>query len=102
MLVALGWVDFDLGVPPYCPAAQPLLPHSHQPKQNWADGRITKIKVNPTQVLGQMNHPVQDLCVTQQVLDQHDLVVDGGERVEQRRGRLLHRGGQGTRAWPNP
>ena len=21
----------------YCPATQPLLPNSHQPKQNWAD-----------------------------------------------------------------
>ena len=34
MLVDLGWVDFDLGVPPSCPTAQPLLPNSHQPKQN--------------------------------------------------------------------
>ena len=58
LLVDLGWVDFDLGVPPYCPAAQLLLPNSHQPKQNWSDGGTTKIKVNPTQVLGQMNHHV--------------------------------------------
>ena len=33
-----GWVDFDLGVPPSCPAAQLLLPNSHEPKRNWADG----------------------------------------------------------------
>ena len=43
-----GWVDFDLGVPPACPAAQPLLPNSNQPRQNWADSGTPKIKVNPT------------------------------------------------------
>ena len=26
--------------------------------QSWVDGETTKIIVNPTQVLGQMNHPV--------------------------------------------
>ena len=36
-LVDLGWVDFDLGVPPSCPAAQPLLPSFLQSKQNWAE-----------------------------------------------------------------
>ena len=29
LVVDLGWVDFDLGVPSSCPAAQPLLPYSH-------------------------------------------------------------------------
>ena len=48
----------DLGVPPSCPAAQPLLANSHQPEQNWADGGTTKIKVNPTHVSQQMNHHV--------------------------------------------
>ena len=43
LLVCLGWVDFDLGVPPSCPAAQPLLPNSHQPRQNWADSGTLKI-----------------------------------------------------------
>ena len=46
----LGLVDFDLGVPPSCPAAQlaaqPLLPYSHQTRQN--SGTL-KIQVNPTQ-----------------------------------------------------
>ena len=56
----LGWVDFDLGVPPSCLAAHPLLPNSNQPRRNWADSGIPKIPVNPTQVLGQMNHPVVD------------------------------------------
>ena len=37
MLVDLGLVDFDLGVPPSCPAAQPLLLNSHQPKLKWAE-----------------------------------------------------------------
>ena len=54
----LGWVDFDLGVPPSCPSAQPLLPNSHQPKQNWADSGTLKIQVNPNPVHEQMNYPV--------------------------------------------
>ena len=58
LLVDLGWIYFDLGVPLSCPAAQPLLPNFHLPKQNLADGGTTKIKVNTTQVSGQMNHPV--------------------------------------------
>ena len=49
LLVDLGWVDFDSGVPPSCPAAEPLLPNSHQPRQNWADGGTLKIEVNRTQ-----------------------------------------------------
>ena len=49
LFVGLGWVDFDLGVPPSCPAAQPLLPNSHQPNQNRADGGTLKIQVDPTQ-----------------------------------------------------
>ena len=39
---------FDLGVPPFCPTAQPIRPNSHLPKQNWADSGTCKIKVNPT------------------------------------------------------
>ena len=57
LLRDLGWVDFDFGVPTSCPAAQPLLPNSHS-QQNWTDGGTNKIKVNPTQVSEQMNHPV--------------------------------------------
>ena len=38
--------------------AQPLLPNSHQPKQNWADSVTPTIHVNPTQISEQMNHPV--------------------------------------------
>ena len=55
----LGWVDFDVGVPPYCPADQPILPNFHLPRQDWADSgiiplsaqclRMSKYKVNPTQ-----------------------------------------------------
>ena len=29
-----GWLDFDVDVPPFCPAAQPIQPYSHLPKQN--------------------------------------------------------------------
>ena len=32
------------------PAAQPILPNSHLPKQNWADSGTPKFKANPTQV----------------------------------------------------
>ena len=36
LLVELGRDDFDLGVPPSCPAVQPLLPNFHQSRQNQA------------------------------------------------------------------
>ena len=49
LLVHLGGVDFDLGVPSSCPAAQPLLPNSHQPKQSRADSGTLEIQVNKTQ-----------------------------------------------------
>ena len=49
MLVDLGWVDFDFSVPLSCPVAQPLLPNSHQPRQNWADGGTLEIHVSKTQ-----------------------------------------------------
>ena len=55
-------VDVVLGVPPSWPPAQPLLPNSHQPMQNWADGGTTKIKVNPKNPgLRAENHPVYKL-----------------------------------------
>ena len=38
--------------------AQLLLPTSHQPKQIQAEGGTGKIKVNPTQLSEQMDHPV--------------------------------------------
>ena len=45
-----SWVVFTviLEVPPSCPAAQPVLPISHQPKQYKAEGGIDKIKINRT------------------------------------------------------
>ena len=46
LLVDLGWVAFDLG---FHHLAQPLLPNSHQPRQNWADRGTLKIQVNITQ-----------------------------------------------------
>ena len=56
LLVDLGWVDSDLGVPPSGPAAQPLLPNSHQPRQNRAD---THNSSQPNQGLQYMGRPVQ-------------------------------------------
>ena len=53
--VGLTWIYDDTLS---CPAAQPLLPTSHQPKQNQAEGGTAKIKVNPTQVHQEMCHPV--------------------------------------------
>ena len=60
LVVYLSWVDIELDCSTnlICQAAQPLLPNSHQTKQNWAGGGTTKIKVNPTRVLEQMTHPV--------------------------------------------
>ena len=45
----LRWVDFDFCVLPSCPAEQPLLPNSHQPKQIRADSGTHEIQVNKTQ-----------------------------------------------------
>ena len=45
-------------VSPSCPAAQPALPISHQPRQNQAEGGTAKILVNPTEVRQEMCHPV--------------------------------------------
>ena len=58
LVMDLGLVDFDLNVPPFCPAAWPLLPNSHQLRHSWADSGTITIQVNPTQVPDQMGHPV--------------------------------------------
>ena len=44
----LGWVDFDLNVPPCCPTAQLIQPNFHLPKHHQAGSGMTKIKVNQT------------------------------------------------------
>ena len=49
LFLNLGWVDFELGVPPSCPSAKPGLQNYQQPRQNWADSGTLKIHVNPTQ-----------------------------------------------------
>ena len=49
MVVDMGWVNFDLDVPPACPVAHTILPNSRLPKQNRADSGMTKIIANPTQ-----------------------------------------------------
>ena len=47
-------------VQPSYPAAQPVLPISHQPRQNpRAEGGTSPIKVNPTEVRQEMRHPVK-------------------------------------------
>ena len=47
LVVDLGWVDFDLRVPPSGQVAQPPLPNSHQPGQSLADRG--KLKIQSTQ-----------------------------------------------------
>ena len=61
-----SWVGLTLmyGVPPSCLAAQPVLPISHQPRQNEAEGGTTKIKVNPPQLSEQMLWPVDRIIAT--------------------------------------
>ena len=44
--------------PPSCSLSHPVLPISHQPKQNLADGGTISIKANPTKVREVMAHPV--------------------------------------------
>ena len=48
VVVDLGWVDFDSDVPSSCPAAQPVLPNPHWPKQNQADIGTSKYKSTKT------------------------------------------------------
>ena len=57
LLVHLGWVHFDLDVPPSRPGpvAYQVRPNSYQ---NWADAGTLIIEVNPTTVHEQMGHPV--------------------------------------------
>ena len=59
----VGWFGLTLicYVSPSCPLAQPVLPISHQPKQNQADGGTDQIKINLTQLSDQMDHPVDSL-----------------------------------------
>ena len=50
MLVDLGWVDFEVGVPPSCPAVQPLLPNSPSAKAELGGQWITQNSSQPNQV----------------------------------------------------
>ena len=54
LVIDLGWVDFDMSFPPFCSAAKPLLPNSHQPRQNWADSGTITIEVNQNHVYDKM------------------------------------------------
>ena len=66
LIVVLGWVDFDWGVPRFHHlSAHPLLQNSHQPRHNQADSGTLKIQVNPNQVYEYMGRPVQVLSVFQ-------------------------------------
>ena len=47
-------------VPPSCPAAQPLLPNSNQPRQNWADSGTPKISQPPNPGLRADESPCTD------------------------------------------
>ena len=52
----------------YCPGVQPVLPISHQPKQNQAEGGIAQIKTNPTQISEWMSNLVHSQkfgCIVQ-------------------------------------
>ena len=85
-------VDVVLGVPPSWPPAQPLLPNSHQPMQNWADGGTTKIKVNPKNPgLRAENHPVYKTFCSSRIRFRRKEELDQQPRtgcwVDRRRGR---------------
>ena len=63
LLVALGWVDFDLGVPPSCPPA--LAASAKFPSAKAESGRQWNTQ-NPSQqnpVHDQVEHPVQVLFI---------------------------------------
>ena len=50
-------------VPPYCPTAQPFMPISQQPKQNWAEGGTAKINASQTSLSDQMPLPVHNFVL---------------------------------------
>ena len=52
----LGWVDFDFSCSTICPILLGLLGIWQNRLGSWARLWNTQIKVNPTKVLGQMNH----------------------------------------------
>ena len=83
------WVGVTLiwDVPPSCPAAQPALPVSHQPRQNQAEGGTAKIIVNPTQVRQEMGRPVFSLLVVSDVM----FSVSGRDMRQDRRGQEFDR-----------
>ena len=55
----LGWVDFDFSCSTICPILLRLLGIWQNRLGSWARLWNTQIKVNPTKVLGQLNHPVE-------------------------------------------
>ena len=60
-VIHLGWVDFYLSCSTFCPVLLGLMGIWQKGLCNWARWWNTQIKVNPTQVLEQMNHPVPPL-----------------------------------------
>ena len=48
VLVNFGLVDFIFDVLPSLPAAQPILPNSHQPRQIWTESNPFEIQINST------------------------------------------------------
>ena len=56
-------------------AARPLLPNSHQPKDNWEDSETPKFQVNPARVSEQMNYPGHALALLGYVVVASSTVV---------------------------
>ena len=54
LVIDLGLVDFDMSVPPFCPAAEPLLPTRAELGKQWNDQNPGQ----PNLVYDQMGRPV--------------------------------------------
>ena len=67
----LDWVGFDLDVPPCCLPAQPILPNSSPPKQNWADSETKK----NSQPRSQTRWLIHKHCLVKSPLDARDKKV---------------------------
>ena len=61
LLWDLGWVGLEFSCSTVCPVLLGLMGIWQKRISNWARWWNTQIKVNPTQVLEQMNHPVPPL-----------------------------------------
>ena len=78
LVVDLGWINFDLSVPPTHPTAKLLLSNYHQLRKSWANSGAIKIHLKPL--------PIYDLtgCSVRP-----EVVRGGAKHIEKRTHHVL-------------